>query len=405
MLKTCSTLGLFLAVGIIGGTTFAQNILPKQADLKIDVMGPYHFAVGDLNQDQKADIAVSSWHKLPGKGYKYDRSKHGIYVYLQNSEGKFSSNPDKVLKVKQPRSVVIADLNNDKTNDLTTVERLKGIHMFFNHEKFARDHALPQLGGVSVTAMKAADITGNQKLDLIMDGAWRKQHDKGFALGYFFTQKNPVRIDNIDPCIVDLNGDGCNDVIFGSPKSAQVRIYYGPFSSAKIYPDDIEMRTLVLPVKFGKQFGRIAAGDFNDDGRKDIVISPAGDSNSYVFFQNSPADFTDQVSPSVTLKGLNGQIQSTDFDKDGLNDLVIAERGWKKNRVYVLLQKESGLPSTSKQADCSIKAAGNYGNSALQVADINGDQMPDVIVSSDRGSRPGQIKVFFNKIKKAKESK
>ena len=405
LLKKCFSLLLVYSIVL---TIYGKDIFKSQLDRKINVMGPYHFAVGDLNNDGKVDIAVSCWYKLPGKGYKYDRDKHGVYVYYQNNGGSFSNKADKILKVKQPRSVVIADLNNDKLNDVAVVERNKGLHIYYQNEKFEKEHSYPQLGGVSTNALKAADMNENGLNDLVMDGVWRQNKGKNFALGYFYTTAKPVLIDSISPCIADLNGDGANDVIFGSfiPEKKTVRIYYGPFTGTKVYPDDIEYRLLELPVVFGKDFGRIAAGDFNSDGRPDIAVSPSGSKDTYIYFQNSPADFSNGAKPGLILKDINGLIEAVDLNGDKLKDLVIAERGWKNNKIIILLQKKDGFQSVNKNGPtCTLTTKSHFSNSALQVSDLNGDGRPDILITSDHGSRPGLVKIFLNKNSTGKSTK
>ena len=123
----------------------------------------------------------------------------------------------------------------------------------------------------------------------------------------------PVSYMNNWRIVTDINGDGLQELI-------------GTQRISNIYP--YLYRVIVLPIQGNRSFGQafavanggvIAAGDFNRDGRTDLVIQDRSDIR--VFINNGDNTFRGQgLLRDITL---TGQASAGDFDGDGNVDLIL----------------------------------------------------------------------------------
>jgi hypothetical protein len=70
-------------------------------------------------------------------------------------------------------------------------------------------------------------------------------------------------------------------------------------------------------------------------------------------------------------------VRIADFDMDGKNDIVAANGGW--NSVCVLRQKAPG--SFDAMMKFSIPYASQYQHDGMDVGDVNGDHLPDIVLA------------------------
>jgi hypothetical protein len=151
----------------------------------------------------------------------------------------------------------------------------------------------------------------------------------------------------------DFNGDAHDDIAIGVPdETVNTRNYAGAVNVLYGSPDGItadgnQLWTQDSPgimdiAEFGEEFGyRVAAGDFNDDGKDDLVVGMPYETNTHesdgavhVIYGSSDGltaagnQFWNQDSPGVG--GLpqeddhfGGAICAGDFNDDGRDDLAI----------------------------------------------------------------------------------
>jgi hypothetical protein len=110
---------------------------------------------------------------------------------------------------------------------------------------------------------------------------------------------------------------------------------------------------------------RIATGDLDGDGDTDAAV--AGDSGVDVFLQTGGA----LAEPTlVATGGLAVDVRIADVDLDGHNDLVVSREDAGGIVVY---------PGQAAGGFGAPRVVGTEGNAQIEVGDVNGDGLPDVV--------------------------
>jgi len=238
----------------------------------------------------------------------------------------------------------------------------------------------------------------------------------------------------------DVNGDGFDDVIIGSPDATPSGTLSGQsyvvFGSNTGFPAEIELSALdgtngfIINSIGGGQipgdqlgFSLSDAGDVNGDGFDDIIVGSLADINgslsgqSYVVF-GSDAGFPAQLELSAlngtngfAINGINpndfaGEVSNAgDVNDDGIDDIIIGAYG-NIGQSYVVFGSDAGFPA---QLELSALNGTNgftlngfdvrTGYSVSGAGDINGDGIDDLIIgassASPSGNASGQSYVVF----------
>ncbi len=160
------------------------------------------------------------------------------------------------------------------------------------------------------------------------------------------------------------------------PGSASVKVVNpgGDTSNVVFFEVTIPTSSIVLssPLDFGAGPGSVVTGDFNGDGKLDLVVSNSDGGSISVLLGNGDGTF--QVAASYGAGSSPISIAVGDFNGDGKVDLAVANYG--TNYASVLLGNGDG----------TFKGAVSYGAGSypvsVAVGDFNGDGKPDLVVAN-----------------------
>lgn len=413
------------AVSILLGNGDGTFQAPKDV-LSGNNSAPIYVAAGDLNGDGKPDLAViGQVSAVPT-----------VFILLGNGDGTFTTKAT-FNSFTNPQSLVLADLNGDSKLDMAVVDSgANSVIVFLGNGDgtFQAPITTSSLGTGQAIRVATGDFNKDGKLDLaISDTASNHMVVLlGNGNGTFQVARSfafPSSPGGWDVAVGDFNGDGVPDIAATSRDAGVVNIFLGigngNFQPAVGY-------NAALPSQ-GPTY--LAVGDFNKDGKLDIITSQnAGSSVSALFGkgdgtfsaplflaanhtpgQLAVADFngdgnldwaagsTTQTRVTVALGNGNGtfqddvdyavgqgpQVAAGDFNKDGKVDLVTVD--FTTADVSVLLGNGDG----TFQAAIKTPVPGAY--YGIAAADLDGDGNLDVVVGDATGLPPRNVNVLLGK--------
>lgn len=160
-------------------------------------------------------------------------------------------------------------------------------------------------------------------------------------------------------------------------------------SALTLYAAQLSFAQTAYPTLAQRPHGA-AFGDLNGDGRVDAIVTHLDQSVYTVFLGNGMGGFS-PLQPTPTFSFLGGQVANNttrliDLNGDGRLDMVV---GTTSSQVHYYLGNGTGLMNAV--ASVNYGASGNVFSQA--VADINGDNQPDLITGNVNASNIG---LFIN---------
>ncbi|GAA1867153.1 hypothetical protein GCM10009687_38460 [Asanoa iriomotensis] len=176
----------------------------------------------------------------------------------------------------------------------------------------------------------------------------------------------------------DFNRDGKSDIVGRRPSDGTLWVYPGTGSF-------VTDQVLSAPTRIGvgwNQFSAIFTGDFNQDGKSDVVARGAAD-NVLLVYPGTGTLTTDAVVLPPTRVGVGwgdlGLFSSGDFNQDGKSDIVAR----RISDGVLLLWPGTGTLTTDRVVNPGIQVGIGWGGmNALTAGDFNQDGKSDVVVRS-----------------------
>ena len=351
-----------------GNGTF-QTAVNISLDLPGISVSPTSLVAGDFNGDGHLDLAVAT------------PNVKNIAVLLGVGNGTFQSAVHYALDdpnfVNNNNTMAAVDLNGDGALDLVlanlssnhvTVLVGAGNGTFSSIKSYA--------AGPEPTYVAVADFNGDGKPDLVasnnvIDGVVTLLLGNGDgtlkAAPLFRSGSIPGSI-----LIADLNGDGIPDIVTSSPfqatatgigsGAAMLGHGDGTFGAPKIWSTSAGTTSIAL-------------GDFNRDGKLDLVETINGPGNGNVSLLLGNGDGTFQAPVAYSAGTAPQTVVVADLNGDGILDIVVGNHN--SGNVSVLLGNGNGTFRTAVNY-----AVPNTGTpDSITIADFNGDGKPDLAVA------------------------
>jgi VCBS repeat protein len=377
---------------------------------KAEISPVEQIAIGDVNGDHIPDLVGSEG-----------------YIALGNGDGTFRKPvsyplPSGITKT----SVALADLRRGGLTDLAFQDADGTVSVLLNlgQGKFEDGEWMAIQGGAGCGA--AADYNGDGHPDLavntptgvsILLGTGRVLHP--FEYGATLALPDAG-------CLItgDLNGDGIPDLLV--PSNGTVVAYLGNgdgtftqksttatptggFLALGDFNHDGKLDfatsgnllalgngdgTFQAPVQMIPDLAanNIAAGDLKGDGWTDLVLTLTEDSYIYVLRNNRHGGFTKTAIHAVDGRFLinPGQVALADLNGDGKLDIVVAASAG--GGAFVYMADASGAYTYQTEI---YSANVTLGATVIAISDLNGDGIPDLVMSQGGGG--STLGIFLGK--------
>jgi hypothetical protein len=336
---------------------------------------PVAIATADFNNDGRPDLAVAGYTDTQGSG--------SVSVLLGNGAGGFGA-PASFSVGQGPSSVATGDFNNDGKTDLAVgIQLTDTVSVVFGDGLGGFSGAISLNSGGTPRALAAADLNGDGKLDLAAANNGSNNVSvflNNGAGGFGAATSYAVGTDPSAVAVGDFNGDGKLDLAVANTNFA------GPNGTVSILLGD-GAGNFGAPTQFptgGANASDVAPGDFNGDGKTDLLVANGGTSAaSMLGIALLVGDGAGNFAAPVTF-GVGSAPRSIavgDFNGDHKLDAAVANRnsGDPSSTVSILLNNGSGGFATAK----NVAAGPELGQ--VVAADMNADGKLDLITASTTG--------------------
>ena len=338
------TSGLFVLLGKGTGSFTAASGSP------IALMAGSLIVAGDFNGDGKADFAYGSG------------TAGG--VFLSNGDGTFKKGSPLTISSGGVKAVAAADLNNRGKLDLVFSGSSTVVLLGNGDGTFQPiDSSLPGGGNLAI-----ADLTGNHQQNIIVDDQVVVRVFAGLGDGTYLLQNTYVWAPSVGGnafvLAADFNGDGKMDIAAGGVML--------------LGNGDGSLRGNDASVFVGGGISGGAVGDFNGDGSPDVVTSSG--SNLQVLLNDGTGKFIQAHSypnPNSAFP-----IAVSDLNHDGKLDVLLAVPSGALS-LSVMLGNGDGTFGTAKST--SIGDLSTQSVSSIRLVDLDGDQIPDLVLLTTQG--------------------
>ena len=329
---------------------------------------PYSLAIAELNGDGTPDIVVNN------------RGGNTVSVLLGNGDGTFGpqesyptgTTPRSVAAVQLvpggPVDIVTANLGDDDASILLG----RGDGTF----SFGAEQTAPA-APLAPFQVVVADLNGDGIPDIVT--ANRPESSVSVLLGNrdgsFQTKETyPTGEGPFSVAVADLTGDGIPDILTANYESATVSVLLGN-------GDGTFQRYFNLPA--GSDPYDVKVADLRGDGKEDIIVTNKNDNDVGVMLGNGNGTFQ----PMVTYPVASGpyEVVVDDLTGNGIPDLVVSH--FSANVVDVLMGNGNGTFQPALEFPVGSHPYG------LAVADLNGDGLPDIVTSDYKDN---EVSVLLN---------
>ena len=242
--------------------------------------------------------------------------------------------------------------------------------------------------GSEADAVAIGDLNNDGRNDVALGTSFHFDPPNDYMLHVFIQDaegglasavKYPIGGDTLDTSldVGDVTGDGLDDVVIGN--SAAVGVFrqnaQGTLDPMVAYPTN---HSYIVKI-----------GDFNSDGRNDVVGMKFSGAFVAVLLQNAGGMLDPPTVYNVEHGGM-GEIEVGDVNDDGRDDIVVMNGGsYTVPNLGILIQDPAGGFAPVVYYDLGVDEL----TKGAEVSDVTGDGRDDVLVTYG-GNQPAYLAVF-----------
>ena len=341
--------------GIVNASTFAVNSsITTVSQLPSGGYSPKGVLTSDLNNDGKLDFAMSN------------SANNGGFVNINNSTSGTPAlnNFNSLLSTSGAYQVNAAflpiDINLDGRNDIFGINGSASPALLY----FTKN---------TTSGTTFSSVSGNTAN---LNSYSKKLNDTGFSSG----------------ASGDLDGDGKVDVVL----SGSSKIYVLVNTTVQGNPD-VKTFSFSQPISKANASGTsntVKLADLDSDGKLDVIATNSTSGSISVYRNNTSAgvlSLTDAQNVLLTGFTATNGLAIADMNGDGKPDILVSDNSSKIG----YLENTSVSGTITFAASVTVVSSGAYPQ--IEVADIDGDNKPDIIAANATNS----IVVFRNRVAEA----
>jgi uncharacterized repeat protein (TIGR03803 family) len=331
---------------------------------------PKAVVIGDLNSDGRDDLVIATQTGI------YQSAVYKLFVYLQTPEGQLSAPAE--YPAGNSVSLAIADVNSDGRADLLCSTK-KGFAVLHQQESGVLATPVEYISSLADAeggALLVADFTNDGRPDVavVMSGP-------NISPAIEIIQQTPegalvfearYQAQGYSLAGGDFNSDGLVDILTSAYRSFTIyrQLPGGGFAAPDVYTYPPEITVMSA-----------TAGDVNGDGRDDVIVNQDAIFPTIgVWLQNSSGILTDGPDYRAYQGATN--LETGDFNGDGRTDVAVLNGSWEGLSLY--LQKDDGS-FAGREIYPGPYSQGVF-EKLLASGDLNGDGQRDAVVLNPFGA-------------------
>lgn len=366
-------------------TITGTNLGSTPADNRV-YFGAVRATVTEASATTIKAIVPTGYSEVPvsvGVGIQTSSASRPFRVTFTGGAAPFSeksmSGPVKIGESVKPYSPTIGDFNNDNKPDIAAVG-IGGVHVFFNTTANGVVTMSPSilLTASEVKSVAVVDVDGDGMQDIVAMS--------GFFFNVFRNTSTPASNSFAAGKQFLLSGTGVGVFAIGDIDGDGRLDIVSNNPSATLarnlsYPGNMDF-ALTASLVGGQDGNSIAIADLDQDGKKDIVMSLSSQ-NVVIIHRNVSTPSAPSLATPITIPTQQSPdgVSVADLNRDNLPDIVVVSKT-KGTASSIVNTSTTGLTFSASTA-IALASMPTIGSSAL--GDINGDANPDIALPGYTG--------------------